>query len=178
MKHLFSGTLLSLLLILCLAQPAAADPRLPELARKQIGVTVTYDPDYSVLPYPGGDVPIERGVCTDVVIRALRELGLDLQKAVHEDMRAHFSAYPKLWGGSRSSGGSGSSHRSGYHGSSHHGSGHGSRSGGSSHGGGAIHGFNGNIKGLTGDGNAELFHIIYIVCVVFSELFWDGVEGR
>ena len=65
MKHLFSGTLLSLLLILCLAQPAAADPRLPELARKQIGVTVTYDPDYSVLPYPGGDVPIERGVCTD-----------------------------------------------------------------------------------------------------------------
>ena len=98
MKHLFSGTLLSLLLILCLAQPAAADSRLPELARKQIGVTVTYDPDYSVLPYPGGDVPIERGVCTDVVIRALRELGLDLQKAVHEDMRAHFSAYPKLWG--------------------------------------------------------------------------------
>lgn len=85
-------------LALSFALPAAADTRLPELARKQIGVTVNYDPDYTVLPYPGGDVPKERGVCTDVVIRALRELGLDLQKAVHEDMRSNFSAYPKLWG--------------------------------------------------------------------------------
>jgi uncharacterized protein YijF (DUF1287 family) len=50
------------------------------------------------LPYPGGDVPQERGVCTDVVIRALRPQGLDLQKAVHEDMRAHFRLYPKNWG--------------------------------------------------------------------------------
>lgn len=85
-------------LALSFALPAAADTRLPELARKQIGITVNYDPDYTVLPYPGGDVPMERGVCTDVVIRALRELGLDLQKAVHEDMRSNFSAYPKLWG--------------------------------------------------------------------------------
>lgn len=71
---------------------------LPEAARQQIGVTVEYDPAYVSLPYPGGDVPQDRGVCTDVVIRALRLLGLDLQQAVHEDMKAHFSAYPKLWG--------------------------------------------------------------------------------
>ena len=98
MKQKLLCTLLTGILLPGLLQPAAADARLPELARKQIGVTVTYDPDYTVLPYPGGDVPMERGVCTDVVIRALRELGLDLQKAVHEDMRTHFSAYPKLWG--------------------------------------------------------------------------------
>ncbi len=67
-------------------------------ARKQIGVTLVYDPAYVRLPYPGGDVPQERGVCTDVVIRALRPQGLDLQKAVHEDMRAHFGLYPKKWG--------------------------------------------------------------------------------
>ena len=98
MKQKLLSTLLTGLLLPGLLQPAAADARLPELARKQIGVTVNYDPDYTVLPYPGGDVPLERGVCTDVVIRALRELGLDLQKAVHEDMRSNFSAYPKLWG--------------------------------------------------------------------------------
>lgn len=71
---------------------------LPEAARQQIGVTVEYDPAYVSLDYPGGDVPADRGVCTDVVIRALRLLNLDLQQAVHEDMKAHFSAYPKLWG--------------------------------------------------------------------------------
>jgi uncharacterized protein len=67
-------------------------------ARRQIGVTVVYDPAYVVLPYPGGDVPLDRGVCTDVVIRAMRTQGIDLQKAVHEDMRAHFDLYPKKWG--------------------------------------------------------------------------------
>lgn len=88
----------TLLLILLPALPAKADLRLPTLARQQIGVTTEYDPSYEQLPYPGGDVPMERGVCTDVIIRALRPLGLDLQKEVHEDMRAHFAAYPKLWG--------------------------------------------------------------------------------
>lgn len=68
-------------------------------ARAQIGKTVSYDPAYVVLKYPGGDVPIDRGVCSDVVIRALRTAcGTDLQKAVHEDMAANFSAYPKAWG--------------------------------------------------------------------------------
>ncbi|MFD0726126.1 DUF1287 domain-containing protein [Lysobacter brunescens] len=80
-----------------------AQPRTPvhprvAAARRQIGVTLLYDPAYVVLPYPGGDVPESRGVCTDVVIRALRAEGIDLQKTVHEDMRAHFDLYPKKWG--------------------------------------------------------------------------------
>jgi uncharacterized protein YijF (DUF1287 family) len=71
-------------------------------ARKQVGVTLAYDPAYVALKYPGGDVPREKGVCTDVVIRALRDgLSLDLQQLVHEDMKANFSAYPKNWGLSR-----------------------------------------------------------------------------
>lgn len=64
-------------------------------ARTQVGVTVRYDPSYRLLAYPGGDLPPERGVCTDVVIRALRAArGIDLQQAVHEDIVAHASAYP------------------------------------------------------------------------------------
>jgi uncharacterized protein len=66
-------------------------------ARSQIGVTTSYDPAYTQLKYPNGDVPIERGVCTDVVIRALRKCDIDLQKKVHEDMSANFSLYPKQW---------------------------------------------------------------------------------
>ncbi|HVJ47093.1 MAG TPA: DUF1287 domain-containing protein [Luteolibacter sp.] len=71
-------------------------------ARQQIGVTRSYDPAYTSIAYPNGDVPREKGVCTDVVIRALRDsLSLDLQKLVHEDMKANFSKYPKTWGLSR-----------------------------------------------------------------------------
>lgn len=88
----------ALFLLAALAATATADSRLPELARCQIGVTVEYDGSYERLSYPGGDVPIERGVCTDVVIRALRHLDFDLQKEVHEDMKRNFSAYPKRWG--------------------------------------------------------------------------------
>ena len=66
-------------------------------AQAQIGKTLTYDPAYTSLDYPGGDVPIERGVCSDVAIRAFRGVGFDLQKAVHEDMERAFSAYPKNW---------------------------------------------------------------------------------
>ena len=73
-------------------------PRLVTAARRQIGVTVGYDPEYRAIAYPGGDVPLSTGVCTDVVTRALREQNFDLQKAVHEDMAAHFSAYPRQWG--------------------------------------------------------------------------------
>ena len=62
-------------------------------------VTLSYDPRYVSLKYPGGDIPRARGVCTDVVIRALRDgLSTDLQRLVHEDMKAHFHAYPKNWG--------------------------------------------------------------------------------
>ncbi len=61
--------------------------------------SVRYDPAYVVLDYPGGDVPEETGVCTDVVIRTYREaLGVDLQKLVHEDMKRNFSVYPRNWG--------------------------------------------------------------------------------
>lgn len=87
-----------LLPFLSLISTVFADSRLPELARQQIGVTVEYDGSYESLSYPGGDVPISRGVCTDVVIRALRHLHFDLQKEVHEDMRRNFSRYPKRWG--------------------------------------------------------------------------------
>lgn len=86
------------------APPAPASipsPPLVAAARAQIGVTVRYDPAYQVLAYPGGDVAADRGVCTDVVVRALRTQGLDLQARVNEDMRADFSAYPAIWGLSR-----------------------------------------------------------------------------
>lgn len=59
---------------------------------------VQYDPSYFSIEYPNGDVPADKGVCTDVVIRAYRKLGIDLQKEVHEDMSAHFKVYPKIWG--------------------------------------------------------------------------------
>jgi len=72
--------------------------RLVVAARKQIGVTKEYDPAYVALKYPGGDVPLRTGVCSDVVVRALRQVGIDLQKEVHEDMRRDFSAYPQKWG--------------------------------------------------------------------------------
>ena len=58
---------------------------------------VTYDPAYTQISYPNGDVPANVGVCTDVVIRSYRGVGVDLQKEVHEDMLKHFSEYPKYW---------------------------------------------------------------------------------
>lgn len=60
--------------------------------------SVVYDPNYFRIDYPNGDVPANRGVCTDVVIRAYRKVGIDLQRKVHEDMKANFSKYPKKWG--------------------------------------------------------------------------------
>jgi uncharacterized protein YijF (DUF1287 family) len=58
---------------------------------------VRYDSAYLRIPYPGGDVPQDQGVCTDEVIRAYRAVGIDLQKEVHEDMERNFSAYPRKW---------------------------------------------------------------------------------
>jgi uncharacterized protein YijF (DUF1287 family) len=60
--------------------------------------TVTYDPSYFSIPYPNGDIPSDKGVCTDVIIKAYRKIGIDLQKEVHEDMRLNFHLYPKIWG--------------------------------------------------------------------------------
>ncbi|MBL7904037.1 MAG: DUF1287 domain-containing protein [Bacteroidales bacterium] len=62
---------------------------------------VTYDPSYFRIGYPNGDVPSDKGVCTDVIIRAYRKVGIDLQKEVHEDMKLNFSRYPAIWGLSR-----------------------------------------------------------------------------
>lgn len=62
---------------------------------------VMYDPAYFTIAYPNGDVPAGKGVCTDVIIRAYRKLGIDLQKEVHEDMVANFNKYPRNWGLSR-----------------------------------------------------------------------------
>jgi len=59
--------------------------------------SVIYDPMYYNIPYPNGDIPSDRGVCTDVVIRAYRLLGIDLQQKVHEDMTKYFHFYPKIW---------------------------------------------------------------------------------
>jgi uncharacterized protein len=91
-----------LLLSLVLASPAlsGSEPsRLTDAARDQVGVTVIYDPAYVALEFPGGDLPRDRGVCTDVVIRALRDgWSIDLQLAVTRDMKADFGAYPPLWG--------------------------------------------------------------------------------
>lgn len=58
---------------------------------------VVYDPSYFSIPYPGGDVPEEKGVCTDVIIRAYRKMGIDLQKEVHIDMNSNFNQYPSIW---------------------------------------------------------------------------------
>ncbi|MEM1442187.1 MAG: DUF1287 domain-containing protein [Verrucomicrobiota bacterium] len=77
---------------------AAFADRLVAAAKHRTTQEVRYDPAYVVLSYPGGDVPADTGVCTDVVIRAYRAVGIDLQKRVHEDMKSHFSSYPKLWG--------------------------------------------------------------------------------
>jgi hypothetical protein len=79
-------------------QSPGVGERIVAAARKQIGVTKEYDPSYTVLKYPGGDVPLRTGVCSDVIVRALRGVGIDLQKELHEDMERDFSAYPQKWG--------------------------------------------------------------------------------
>ena len=85
------------------AAPGGAEPErsfgqlLAAAARAQVSVTLQYDPAYVRLAYPGGDVPIERGVCSDVLIRAFRKQGVDLQRLVHEDMQENFARYPQNW---------------------------------------------------------------------------------
>jgi uncharacterized protein YijF (DUF1287 family) len=91
LKRLFLAALFPL------SAGAAVPDELIAAAKTQIGVTVQYNGKYEKLAYPGGDVPIERGVCTDVLIRAYRKLGIDLQKLVHEDMATAWNAYPHLW---------------------------------------------------------------------------------
>jgi uncharacterized protein len=78
--------------------PAGYARRLAAAALEQTSASVTYDGSYRRIAYPGGDVPANIGVCADVIIRAYRSLGADLQVKVHEDMRRDFAAYPRIWG--------------------------------------------------------------------------------
>jgi uncharacterized protein len=82
-------------------EPPSEQQRIIQGAYAQVGVTLRYDPSYVSIPFPGGDVPIDRGVCTDVIIRAYRGIGVDLQLLVNQDMRKAFTAYPRKWGLSR-----------------------------------------------------------------------------
>ncbi len=95
-RRAFLGALAGTLLVERLGWAnATPGERLAAAARAQVGVTTGYDPGWSAIPYPGGDLPRNTGVCADVVIRAARDgLGLDLQKLVHDDMMKHFDAYP------------------------------------------------------------------------------------
>ncbi len=94
--------IVSIILIFSALCPAPAQTSFyQKLADGALDLThqkVQYDPAYFRIPYPNGDVPTDKGVCTDVIIRAYRKQGIDLQKEVHEDMKSHFSAYPKIWG--------------------------------------------------------------------------------
>ena len=81
--------------------PDNSPPQLKQMlegAIAQAGVTTGYDPAYVALDYPGGDVPEKTGVCSDVVVRAFRKAGIDLQKEVHEDLKSARSEYPTRWG--------------------------------------------------------------------------------
>ncbi len=92
---------IKLLLLLCLSQTIYAQIsfslKLSDAAIELTKNKVVYDPTYFVINYPNGDVPSNKGVCTDVIVRAYRKLGIDLQKEIHEDMRANFKKYPQKW---------------------------------------------------------------------------------
>ncbi len=94
--------LLTITLVLFFQLTSAQDfaQNLSDAAIDRTNHSVRYDGAYFSIDYPGGDVPADMGVCTDVVIRSYRTLGVDLQVLVHEDMKAHFDAYPskRIWG--------------------------------------------------------------------------------
>ena len=73
------------------------EEKISDAALSIIDASIQYDPTYFSIKYPNGDVPANKGVCTDVVIRTFRKLSIDLQKEVHEDMVSNFSKYPKIW---------------------------------------------------------------------------------
>lgn len=81
-----------------IANPKTFEEKLSNAAISIIDESIVYTPDYVSIKYPNGDVPSKTGVCSDVVIRAYRKLSIDLQKEVHEDMKANFSKYPTKWG--------------------------------------------------------------------------------
>lgn len=75
-----------------------AGDKIADGALKQVGVTLTYNPEYVSLAYPNGDIDPSKGVCADVVVRAMRTIGVDLQREIHVDMSANFKKYPDNWG--------------------------------------------------------------------------------
>lgn len=86
-------------LALCATAAQADGVPLAKAAEDQVGITVVYDGSYQGIAFPGGDIPRSHGVCTDVVIRAMRDAwDIDLQLAVNRDMKRAFAAYPKTWG--------------------------------------------------------------------------------
>jgi len=93
-------TFLFLLSLLLQVNPVSPELHagLVAAARRQVGVTVRYDGSYRRLAYPGGDVELDRGVCSDVLVRAYRDVGIDLQVLVHDDMSRGWSEYPHHWG--------------------------------------------------------------------------------
>ncbi len=106
--HLFGVSMAALSLSACASPPRHASPSpihakpiatpaelIVQGARDQLTWGTGYDPSYVHIPYPGGDVPRKQGVCTDVVIRALRHAGYDLQVLIHEDMKKHWADYPR-----------------------------------------------------------------------------------
>jgi uncharacterized protein len=98
MKSIKIGLIFFLGIFYSICSWAFSADKLVTDAKSQIGQTRYYDPAYTKLAYPMGDVPLVKGVCTDVVIRALRHQGIDLQKLIHEDMKANFKLYPQKWG--------------------------------------------------------------------------------
>ena len=91
--------LLNLLFLTAIALSPVYGNDLVNAARSRVGKTLVYDPSYVGIKYPGGDVPQDRGVCTDVVIRSFRQAcNMDLQKLIHEDMKQNFHQYPKNGG--------------------------------------------------------------------------------
>ncbi len=102
MKNLNMPLVAILFTISAIGQPSGSESSFrKKLSLQAISLTrtkVVYNPAYVSMPYPMGDVPPNTGVCTDVVIRAYRKLGIDLQKEVHLDMEKNFDAYPKIWG--------------------------------------------------------------------------------
>jgi uncharacterized protein len=99
-RYISFAILTSALLVATLCTYAQSDfaTKLSSAALELTNDQVEYDGAYFKISYPNGDVPKGKGVCTDVVIRAYRKLGIDLQKNVHEDMKNNFSTYPKNWG--------------------------------------------------------------------------------
>lgn len=98
MKKTCIIALLAISLLNIAFKPLTFEDRLSEAALSLTHQRVSYDPAYFNIPYPNGDVPADKGVCTDVIIRAYRKMKIDLQKEVHEDMQANFNLYPKTWG--------------------------------------------------------------------------------